>query len=381
MSYSLGRIQLCNTKQNLTLAADGASSRGILGCPNAYKWRAHHATCTEQQNILSSKVRVLAREFIIFHMAFPDLPQPTGLIANQGLELLTFLTPNGMLVTWTCTSAFDIDIRLGLKVSILLEELGLEYKVQTLVLASGVQKKSWYTDLNPNGKIPTLVDHGNGDFAVSQSQGKPGFYGIVSLLKPNYSHANAPAILTYLIRTYDKESKFYFTDPKDISRCEQWLAFHSSEMAPTHGNAFQFYRFLPDQGELHPFPMQKYVGECERLYGVLDKVLEGRNYLVGSERGKYSIADIANWVFVDHSGFAGVGIDLGRWPNLETWHGRIAQRPAVKRGVQVPLPPIGRNEVLRKKMADDVEEAKKEAVKANALKMAREQCGYTYKSP
>lgn len=250
---------------------------------------------------------------------------------------------------------------------------------QCLWLTTRVHKDPWFTALNPNGKIPTLVDHDNGDFVVNESQGK--------LITPMALYSNwsfiyrFSAILTYLIRTYDKENKFFFTNPKDISRCEQWLSFHTSEIMPAQINAIRFCRYFPEKGEQHPFAMQMFVGECERLYGVLDTALEGRNYLVGAGKGKYSIADIANWTFVNLSGICKVGMDLDKWPNLNSWYKSIAERPAVKKGVQVPIPLYAGNEHFLKRIAENSEEAEKEAALTAVIKEAQELYGHKCQFP
>jgi glutathione S-transferase len=117
--------------------------------------------------------------------------RPSGLIAKSGIELLTFGTPNGF------------------KASILLEELkeayGKEYTFQSINISQNVQKEPWFTKIGRNGRIPAIVDHDRNDFAVFE-----GF-----------------AILTYLTRHYDPEHKFSFTDPDDVSRAEQWIAWQT----------------------------------------------------------------------------------------------------------------------------------------------------------
>ncbi|CAD6440075.1 85ad0488-f184-4e6b-8703-312142ff95d7 [Sclerotinia trifoliorum] len=168
--------------------------------------------------------------------------EPTGLIAKEGIELLTFWTPNGY------------------KISILLEELK-------------------YTAINPNGRVPAIVDHDRSDFAVWESS----------------------AILAYLTRHYDLSHHFFFPiESDDYSRCEQWIAFHHAGLGPMQGQANHFYRLAKER---MPYPTQRYISECERLYGVLDRFLADRNYLVGPGRGKYSIADIANFTQVNAAYF------------------------------------------------------------------------------
>lgn len=116
-----------------------------------------------------------------------NMSRPTGLIANKGLELLTFGTPNGH------------------KVSILLEELketyGVEYVYQSINIMDNIQKEPWFTKLGPNGRIPVLVDHDKGGLSIQEGS----------------------AILAYLTRHYDPEHKFSFTEDPQLSKCEQWI--------------------------------------------------------------------------------------------------------------------------------------------------------------
>ncbi|CAL3968799.1 unnamed protein product [Diplocarpon coronariae] len=221
--------------------------------------------------------------------------RPTGLIANSGIELLTFGTPNGH------------------KVSILLEELkaayGLRYTVQSINIMENIQKEPWFTKLSPNGRIPAIVDHDRNGFSVFEGA----------------------AILSYLTRVYDTEGRFSFSDAEDLSRCEQWVAWQHGGLGPMQGQANHFYRLAKER---IPYPTQRYVGESERLYGVLDIQLADRDFLVGPGRGKYSIADIASFSWVNVAYFAGV--DLTKFTNVERWWKSIEQRPAVRAGLDVP---------------------------------------------
>lgn len=174
--------------------------------------------------------------------------RPSGLIAKEGLEVLTFGTPNGH------------------KATIILEELkqayGKDYTYQSISIMENIQKEPWFTKLGPNGRIPVLVDHDANDLAIMEGQ----------------------AILSYLTRHYDPERKFSFDKDPELSLCEQWVAWQHGGLGPMQGQANHFYRLAKER---IPYPTQRYVGETERLYGVLDKQLEGKEYLVGN---KYSIA-------------------------------------------------------------------------------------------
>jgi glutathione S-transferase len=202
------------------------------------------------------------------------------------IELFTAATPNG----W--------------KASICLEELGLEYKVTPIALGKGEQKEGWYVKLNPNGRIPTIVDHDNGDFTVFESG----------------------AILIYLA---EKTGKLLPRDEKGRSRVIQWLMFQMGGIGPMMGQANVFFRYAPEK---IPYAIDRYHRECRRLFEVLDQQLANGEYLAGD----YSIADIANWSWVKIYPWSGVEVDgLDR---LQRWIDRIGERPAVQRGIAVPQP-------------------------------------------
>ncbi len=203
------------------------------------------------------------------------------------LELLTSETPNG----W--------------KVSILLEELGEPYKVTPIALTDRVQKQDWYVALNPNGRIPTLVDHDAGDFAIFESG----------------------AILLYLA---EKFGRFIPTDAQDRSRVIQWVMWQMSGLGPMMGQATVFNRYFDEK---LPSVIDRYVRESQRLFGVMDTQLSTRDYLVGD----YSIADIACFPWV--RGHEWAGVDMAGFPHLRRWFDRISARPAVQRGLLIPTPP------------------------------------------
>lgn len=203
------------------------------------------------------------------------------------LELLTSETPNG----W--------------KVSILLEELGEPYQVTPISLTDQVQKSDWYLALNPNGRIPTLIDHGADDFVVFESG----------------------AILLYLAEKY---GRFLPADAQGRSRVIQWVMWQMSGLGPMMGQATVFNRYF---AEKLPSVIDRYVRESQRLFGVMDGQLAERDYLVGD----YSIADIACFPWVRGHDWAGV--DMSGFPNLQRWFDDISQRQAVQRGLLIPTPP------------------------------------------
>ena len=149
----------------------------------------------------------------------------------------------------------------GHKISVMLEEIGLPYEVRVLDLSKGEQKEDWYLKINPNGRIPAIVDHDNDDFAVFESG----------------------AILLYLA---EKTGKLLPREEKARSRVIQWLMFQMAGVGPMQGQAHVFTRYFPEK---IPAVIARYQNETKRLYTVLDRQLAGRDYLVD----EYSIADIA----------------------------------------------------------------------------------------
>jgi len=218
-------------------------------------------------------------------------------------------------------------------------------------ISTNVQKEPWFTKLGPNGRIPVIVDHDNGGFAVQEGL----------------------AILNYLTRHYDPEHRFTFTDPFDLSRAEQWMAWVHGGVGPMQGQANHFNRFAKER---IPYGMMRYTGETERLVGILDNHLKDKEYLVGN---KYSIADINSFGWVNALRFS--GIELDDFPNVEAWWRRIVARPAVQKGLAVPAKsPFGNDDYLQR-LKDDGEFAEKERVLKEQIKAAKEQYGYKYSSP
>lgn len=202
------------------------------------------------------------------------------------LELLTSETPNG----W--------------KISILLEELGWDYKVTPIALSQQEQKQDWYVALNPNGRIPTLIDHDNDGFVIFESG----------------------AIMIYLA---EKAGRFLPTDVKGRSLVIQWLMFQMSAIGPMMGQANVFVRYFPEH---IPAAIDRYQREVNRLFGVLDRRLAHNEWLAGD----YSIADIAHFTWVRGHDWAEVPLDP--YPNIQRWLVDIDERPAVQRGLAVPPP-------------------------------------------
>ena len=194
----------------------------------------------------------------------------------------------------------------GWKASITLEELALPYELHVIDLASGEQKSPWFTAINPNGRIPAIVDRGagedGGDFAVFESG----------------------AIMLYLA---DKTGRLIPSDPLGRSRVIQWLMFQMGGVGPMMGQANVFTRYFPEH---LPSVIERYRREGRRLFEVLDRHLADNEWLAGD----YSIADIANWS----------GVQIHEWPgmsvagldHLQRWMAAVAARPAVRKGVVTP---------------------------------------------
>lgn len=200
------------------------------------------------------------------------------------IELYTAATPNGY------------------KVSIALEELGLPYEVHALSFDRQEQKTPEFLRINPNGRIPAIVDDG---FAVFESG----------------------AILIYLA---EKTGRLLPSNPRGRSLAIQWLMFQMGGVGPMQGQANVFYRYFPEklQGAI-----DRYQHETRRLYEVLDRRLGEAEYLAGD----YSIADIATYPWVRVHDWAGVAVD--GLDHLQRWMAALAARPAVQRGLQIPARP------------------------------------------
>ncbi|VAX03198.1 Glutathione S-transferase [hydrothermal vent metagenome] len=208
------------------------------------------------------------------------------------IDLYTAATPNGH------------------KISIALEEMGLEYTPHRIDLSSGQQKKPEFLALNPNGRIPAIVDRDNEDLAIFESG----------------------AILIYLA---EKTGMLMPSDARGRMDVMQWLMFQMGGIGPMQGQAHVFFRYFPEKIQA---VIDRYQHETKRLYTVLDGQLKHKDYLAGAGRGEYSIADIANWTWVRSYDWAGVAID--DLPRLKAWIDRIAARPAAEKGINIP-PPIG----------------------------------------
>lgn len=199
----------------------------------------------------------------------------------------------------------------GWKASITLEELGLPYDVRAIDLTSLEQKQDWYLEINPNGRIPAIVDD------------DPPWGG------PAHTVFESGALMIYLA---DKAGKLLPQDPAGRSRALQWLMFQMAGVGPMMGQANVFHRYAPEK---LPWAIERYQRESRRLLEVLDRRLADSEWLAGDGDSHYSIADIANWSWTHTSRWSGVSRD--GLPHLKRWHDAIKVRPAVRRGKDVPV--------------------------------------------
>jgi glutathione S-transferase len=207
----------------------------------------------------------------------------------------------------------------GHKASITLEELGLAYEVHVVNLLAGDQKQPAFLAINPNGRIPAIVDRDEQDFAVFESG----------------------AIMIYLA---EKTGRLMPSDRRGRSLVIQWLMFQMGGIGPMMGQANVFFRYFPEK--IQP-AIDRYQNECRRLFEVLDGRLADNEWLAGD----YSIADIANWAWVRTHKWSGVPID--GLEALQRWMAAMAARPACQRGIDVPfrLPDLTETEDSAKEFA------------------------------
>ncbi|KAJ4286662.1 hypothetical protein N0V90_012914 [Kalmusia sp. IMI 367209] len=227
---------------------------------------------------------------------------------TPNIELLTAATPNGQ------------------KISIFLEELKIPYTTTAIDLSKDEQKQPAFLTTNPNGRIPAIIDHSRGGFPVFESG----------------------AIFLYLAEHYDTAHSFSFEDADERSEMVQWLFFQNAGVGPMQGQANHFFRYAPTTIQ---YGIDRYQNETRRLYSVLEARLQGREWLVGKGRGKYSIADMSTFTWVRWAPWA--GIDLGKFPKLEAWAKRIERREAVQKGLAVPS---GEDQIVRLRRDPGVED-------------------------
>ena len=200
------------------------------------------------------------------------------------IDLHTWSTPNGR------------------KVSIMLEEAGIPYKVFPVDINKDEQFRPEFLALSPNNRIPAIYDH-----------------------EAKLSLFESGAILMYLA---EKSGKFWPKDAKGRWHTAQWLMWQMGGVGPMLGQVHHFVKFNPGKA---PYAEERYLKEAKRLYGVLDKQLAKTEFVAGD----YSIADMAIWPWI--SRFEWQKIDMNEVPNVKRWYSAIAKRPAVQRGYDVPV--------------------------------------------
>ncbi|KAK7052012.1 fungal-specific transcription factor domain protein [Favolaschia claudopus] len=230
---------------------------------------------------------------------------PPEVSSAKGLHLITQNTPNGQAT------------------QIILEELaavyGTSFTTSLIDISTNEQKKEWFLRLNPNGRIPVVVDNTR---------------------SPPFPIFETSAQLLYLTDHFDKEKKFGpgFENPLERSEVEQWLFFWHGGGAPYQGQVNFFSKNAPD----NEFAINRFKKETLRVFGVIELQLSGiytasgqpRDYLVGEGKGKYSIADIKSWSWIKYypMRFSEEEVNKKEFPHLLAWIDRIAARPAVKLG-------------------------------------------------
>lgn len=198
-------------------------------------------------------------------------------------DLYTFTTPNGR------------------KVSIALEELGLAYNVRKIDITKGEQFTPEYIAINPNSKIPALVDRDD-----------------------NTTIFESGAILLYLA---EKTGQFLPSDRQQRFQVIEWLMFQMASVGPMFGQYNHFNHYAPEK---IPYAIDRYQKETLRLYGVLDRQLDLGEFICGD----YSIADMATFPWI--AAYEFMGLSLEDYPNLQRWFAAVQQRPAVRKGMTVP---------------------------------------------
>lgn len=199
----------------------------------------------------------------------------------------------------------------GIKVSILLEELGVPYKVTGIEISNNTQKEPWFLEINPNGRIPALTD--------TFTDGKP-----IRLFESG-------SVMQYLTDRYDPEYKVsYPKDTREYYEVNSWLMWQMGGLGPMQGQLNHFNRYAPEKIE---YGINRYKNETRRLYRTMEAQLKSSTsgYLVGD---RCTSADISCWGWVAAAKWA--GIDMTEFPVLDEWVQRMLKRPGVEKGRHVP---------------------------------------------
>jgi len=194
----------------------------------------------------------------------------------------------------------------GHKVTLMLEEAGLDYRVHPVNIGAGDQFKPAFLSISPNNKMPAIVDHAPADGGPPQSVFESG------------------AILLYLA---EKTGRFLSDDPRQRVETLEWLFWQMAGLGPMSGQMGHFNVYAPEK---IPYAIERYGSEVKRLHAVMDKRLAEREWLAGSA---YSIADMACYPWI--GAYEALPVDYAAFPNLERWHSAIAARPATQRAYAV----------------------------------------------
>ena len=196
----------------------------------------------------------------------------------------------------------------GRKINIAVEELEVEYKIHPIAIGKGDQFSAEFTELNPNQKIPAVIDQDGPD-------GKP------------YTIFESGAILMYLA---EKHGKLIPTDMAKRYEVIQWLMFQMAGVGPNLGQTHHFRRAAPEKV---PYAIERFTNETRRLWGVMDKRLEDSDWLAADE---FSIADIAVFPWAMRHEWQGISLD--EFPNMKRWYEIVESRPGVRRGLAAQVP-------------------------------------------
>jgi len=190
----------------------------------------------------------------------------------------------------------------GHKVTLLLEETGLDYRIHPVNIGAGDQFKPEFLAISPNNKMPAIVDHAPADGGDPQSVFESG------------------AILLYLA---EKTGKFLSSERRQRIAALEWLFWQMGGLGPMSGQMGHFNVYAPEK---IPYAIERYGNEVNRLHGVMEKRLADNEWLAGSE---YSIADMASYPWI--GAYDALPVDFTAFPNLQRWHQAIAARPATQR--------------------------------------------------
>ncbi len=198
---------------------------------------------------------------------------------------------------------YSWDTSNGRKVAIMLEEIGLSYQYRPIDITQGDQHKAEFLTINPNGKIPAIID-------PEGPQGQP-----ITIFE-------SAAILIYLAEKTG--SSLWPEDPREKSQVLQWLMFQMGSVGPMLGQALHFYKY---SNQKVPYATERYMTEALRLFRVMDDWLNNRDYFATS----YSLADIAIYPWIAR--WEWLDISWTEFPNLKAWYDRLSERPAIRKGL------------------------------------------------